>query len=187
MRSAAQEFEAAVRMAVWVIYGVGGFIWLVSLALAGYRIYQMRTLTAVDAEVVRTGLDSYRDTQLTREPDGFTREYGTTVYVPSVVVRYEFNGQAYTAEARYDSGSSFRSVEQAIANRWKPGARIRVHINPARPDKPVPEVRFNLPAFRMSIVSAVFGFCTILLGYGFGRLGAFGVRFFEQLKHAPTP
>jgi hypothetical protein len=174
----------AIRLTAWSIYGMAGFIWLAALGFIGFRIYQVRTLTAVEAEVLRSGTDSYSETSRSTDSDGFTLESQSTNYASVAWVRYEFNGKTYTAEARHDTASGFKSLQESIARRWKPGARIRVYIDPAAPDKPVPDLGLNLPTLQMSITLLITGAFFAAAGYGVTRLGAFLTRLFEQLKNA---
>jgi len=176
------DIASAVRTATWCIYGIAGFIWFVAIAFAGFRIYQMRTLVAVQAEVLNAATDSYTATARELDSDRFTYETQETVYVPVARVRYEFHGKTYTVAARHDTGSGFKSIEDRITRRWKPGTRIRVHLDPSEPDRPIPDLGLNAHTFQMSIVAAIAGGVFALFGYGFGWLGSFGFRLFEQLK-----
>lgn len=185
MQDGIHDAASAARLAVRCIYAIAGLIWLGALAFALYRYHQIRTLTPVMAEVLKAETESYTSRTTATDSDGFTTDAEFKGYVPVVWVRYEFNGKTYTVEARYDTGSSFRWIQDRITRRWKPGSRIRVHIDPAKPDKPLPDLGLNLHTFQVSIVLVITGFFFVGLGYGMDRLGAYAWRLFDQLKQTP--
>lgn len=169
MAKAMQGPAPAVRTAVRCTYAVAGAIWLGALAFAGYRLYQMRTLTPLEAEVLKSGVDSYTTTRSETDWEGFATQSETEVHVPVVWVRYRFHGKTYTVEARHDT-SGLKWIQERIARRWKPGERIRIHIDPGDPGKPVPDLGLNLHTFQMSFVLLFAGCVFALFGYGAGRL-----------------
>jgi hypothetical protein len=179
MLHATHGLASTVRTAVRCIYVVAGVIWLGALAFAGYRFYQMRTLTSLEAEVLRAEVDSYTATSRDTDSDGFTMQSPTQVYVPVVWVRYRFNNKVYSVGARHDTGG-LKWVQDRIAQGWKPGARIRIHIDPDEPGKPVPDLGLNLHTFQMSIVLVFTGWVFVLFGYAFSRMAAFASRAFEH-------
>lgn len=185
MQDVVREAESVVRLAVRCIYAISGVIWLAALGFVLYRFYQLRTLVPLQAEVLKAETEAYTERTTGTDSDGFTTEAEFKGYIPVAWVRYEFNGKTYTAEARHDTGSSFKWVQDRITQRWKPGSRIGVHIDPAKPDKPLPDLGLNLHTFQMGIVLVIAGFFFAGVGYGFERLGAFAFRLFDQLKHAP--
>jgi len=177
------SIASTVRTAIWCIYGIAGGIWFGALAFAAFRYYQMRTLTPIEAEVLNSEVDSYAVTSRDTDSNGFTVESGATVYVPVVWVRYQYNNEVYTAEARHDTGG-IKWVQDRIARRWRPGARIRVHVDSAQPDKPVPDLGLNLHTFQVSIALVIAGFFFAFFGYALGSLAAYASRLFEQLTQA---
>jgi hypothetical protein len=146
-----EDFASTLRTVIAWIYGFSALLFAGALALAGYRLCQRYTLTAVQAEVLQSELDSYIDRSTGTDSDGFTEETAARIYVPIALVHYQFKGQIYTVEARSHSGSSFRSIELRTLERWKPGTRIRVYIDPAAPDKPRPDVGLNLHTLQPSL------------------------------------
>jgi hypothetical protein len=176
---------SAVRTAVRCNYVIAALIWLGALAFAGYRFYQMRTLTPLEAEVLRAEVDSYTATSSDTDSDGFTTQLQTQVYVPVVWVRHQFNNRVYTVEARHDTAVSV--VQDRIARRWKPGARIRIHIDPEEPGKPIPDLGLNLHTFQMCIVLVFTGCVFALFGYAFGRVAVLASRVFEQTAQRYAP
>ena len=186
MPNGTHGLASAVRTAVRCNYVIAAVIWLGALAFAGYRFYQMRTLTPLEAEVLRAEVDSYTATSSDTDSDGFTMQSQTQVYVPVVWVRYQFNNKVYTVEARHDTGG-LKWVQDRIVRRWKPGARIRIHIDPDEPGKPVPDLGLNLPTFQVCIVLVFTGCVFALFGYTLGRVAVFASRVFEQTAQRYAP
>jgi len=184
MQSAVGEAASVVRLAARSVYAISGLIWIGALAFAWYRYHQIHTLTPLDALVLKSATESYTESVDSRDSQGFSEKSSFTGYLPVVWVRYEFGGKTYNVEAWHDTGSSFRWFQERITRRWKPGSRIRIHIDPAEPDKPLPDLGLNLHTFQMSIALVIIGIFFAGLGYAIGRLGTFIIQHFDRLKPA---
>lgn len=176
---------SAVRTAVRCIYAVTGVIWLGALVFAAYRFHQMYTLIPLDAEVLKAEVDSYAATSRATDSEGFTTQSQTQVQGPVVWVRYRFKNRDYTVEVRLDAGG-LQLVQDWIARRWKPGTRMRIHIDPDEPGKPVPDLGFHLHTFQICMVLVFIGGVFALLGYGFGRLTMSAFKVLERTLQRPA-
>jgi hypothetical protein len=179
MQGVVGEAASVLRLAVRCIYAISGLICLGALAFAWYRYHQIHTLTPLDALVLKSATESYTETVDSRDSQGFSEKSKFTGYLPVVWVRYEFNGKTYSVEAWHDTGSSFRWFQERITRRWKSGSHIRVHLDPAKPDKPLPDLGLNLHTFQMSMALAIISLFFAGVGYGVGRLGTFAMRYFD--------
>jgi hypothetical protein len=174
------------QWAQWTVYGLAILLWLGALAFAGYRIHQMRTLKVVDAEVLDAKTKSYSARHYSRDAAGWNVETRSRMYSANATVRYQYQGQEYIAEASHDVGVSSQWLQDRLTREWKPGSRIRIHIDPAKPDNPLAGLGFNLNTFLPSVAMVFFGFVILGAGYGLGRLFAFLVKFQESIP-GPHP
>ncbi len=177
------EFLSTLRTVVTWIYGFAALLFLGALALAGYRLYQRYTLTAVEAEVLRSELDSYIDRSTGTDSDGFTEETAARIYVPIARVRYQFQGKVYTVEIRSPSGSSFESLESRTLERWKPGARIRVYLDPTAPEKPTADLGFNYHTLHPSLILVMGALFVGGFAWLMERFAGAASRVFERHVH----
>jgi hypothetical protein len=162
--------EPVFKMALWTVYGIAVMVWLGALVFAGFRIHQMRTLEAVDAEVLDAKTESYMAKRFSRDATGWNVETRSRMYSANATVRYRYQGQEYITEASHDVGVSFQWLQDRLTREWKPGSRIRVHIDPAKPANPLAGLGFNLNTFSPSVALVLFGFVVWGAGYGLGRL-----------------
>jgi hypothetical protein len=174
------------QWAQWTVYGLAILLWLGALAFAGYRIHQMRTLKVVDAEVLDAKTKSYMSKHYSRDATGWNVETRSRMYSADATVRYQYEGREYIAEASHDVGVSSQWLQDRLTREWKPGSRIRIHIDPAKPDNPLAGLGFNLNTFLPSVAMVFFGFVILGAGYGLGRLFAFLVKFQESIP-GPHP
>jgi len=172
--------DASVRVAVWSFYFLAGVVWLGSLVFIAYRIHQLRTLPVVDAEVIKAGTDSYVTRSYETDTDGWSQEVYHRWYAAAVVVRYEYKGKQFITEARHDVASS-KWIQDRLARKWKPGTRIRIRIDPARPQEPLAGLGVNLNTFLPAFGLVACGFILVAMGYGVARLGAFLTQLFDSL------
>jgi hypothetical protein len=164
--------EESVKMALRIIDVVAAVMWAGAAVFAGYRIYQLATLRAVDAEVLKAETDSYVVSGEDEDSHGFRRQYSHPMYRALALVRYEFGGQQYTAVARHVAESSFRSGVDRRVRGWKPGSRIRVHVRPDKPDQPQVGLGLNLGTFKIPLLLVGMGYLWLGLGYVLKRVAA---------------
>ena len=169
--------DATFRLVVRLIYVMAGLTWLGALAFAGYRIFQMRTLPSVEAQILHAETESYRSKSYRRNAAGWNQEIYTRMYVPVALVRYEYGGKTITAEAKHDVGFSWKWVQDRLTREWKPGARMLVRIDPAKPEEPLAGLGMNFNTFLPVPFIAGFGFLLMGIAYGVGRLGLLVARF----------
>jgi hypothetical protein len=131
------HMEYMFKMAHSVVWGFAILLWLMALAFVGFRIHQMGTLKVVEAEVLDAKTKSYMGRSYSKDATGWTVETRSRMYSADATVRYEFQGREYIAEASHDAGVSIKWPQDRLTRQWKPGSRIRVHIDPAKPDKPL--------------------------------------------------
>jgi len=162
--------ESTLRMAVGFIYFLAGLTWLGAAAFAGYRVYQMRTLPSVEAEVVQASTESYTSTSYRRDATNWNRPVRSRMYSAAAVVRYSRDGKVITAEAGFDTGFSWKWVQDRLVREWTPGSRVRVYLDPAKESEPLIGLGANLNTFLPSGMIAFFGFFLYGCGYGVARL-----------------
>lgn len=179
--------EPAIRMAQWAIYGMAVMIWLGALAFVGYRIHQMGTLKVVEAEVLDAKTTSYMGKSYSKDATGWTVETRSRMYSANATVRYQFQGREYIAEASHDVGVSFQWIQDRLTRQWKPGSRILIHIDPAKPDQPTAGLGFNLNTFTPAFGMVIAGFMLLGVGYGLGRLPALLEKLVEKLFGTSPP
>jgi hypothetical protein len=165
------------KMALWTVYGIAVMVWLGALVFVGFRIHQMRTLAAVDAEVLDAKTKSYLAKRYSRDATGWNVETRSRMYSANATVRYQYQGREYIAEASHDVGVSCQWLQDRLTREWKPGSRMRVHIDPAKPDNPLAGLGFNLNTFSPSVALVLFGFVVWGAGTGLGRLLALLMKF----------
>jgi len=176
------------QWAQWTVYGIAILIWIGALVFIGYRIHQMGTLKVVQAEVLDAETKSYMARSYSRDASGWNRETRSRMYSATAMVRYEYQGQEYIAEASHDVGVSFKFLQDRLTREWKPGSRIPVRIDPTKPDQPLAGLAFNLNTFLPAVALVLFGFVFLAAGYGVGRLFAYQAGFFERVTGSPrTP
>lgn len=118
MQDVVPDAQSMVRLAVRGIYAIAGVIWLGALAFVLYRYYQIRTLTPVEAEVLKAETESYTERTTSTDSDGFTTEAEFKGYIPVAWVRYQFNGKTYTAEARHDTVGRAQPSSLTASHTW---------------------------------------------------------------------
>lgn len=141
---------ASVRFLAWLV-------WAGALGFAGYRVYQMRTLPSVEAEVLQAATESYTSTAYRKNAAGWNEPTRSRMYVPTALVRYRYNGRTVAAMAKHDTGFSWKWVQDQVTRGWKPGSRIRIHIDPAQPEEPLAGLGLNLSTFLPVVLLAAFG------------------------------
>ncbi len=164
-------------------YAIGGLMWVGALVFTGMRIYQICTQVLVTAVVVDSGLIPYSQTSQETDVDGFTRDSASLSYYREVTVRYDVNGKTTTA-AFGQSGSGFRWIEDRVMREWKPGAHIRVRIDPDRPDRPKAALKLDYSTFDASIGLLLGGFCFAGFAYAMSRALEYVLRKFEAYARA---
>jgi len=164
------HMEYMFKTAHSAVWGSAVMLWLMALAFVGFRIHQMGTLKAVEAEVLDAKTKSYMGRSYSKDATGWTVETRSRMYSANATVRYQFQGREYIAEASHDTGVSIKWLQDRLTRQWKPGSRIRVHIDPAKPDKPLAGLGYNLNTFSIAIGAVLFGFAVLAAGWGFGRL-----------------
>jgi hypothetical protein len=171
--------ESAIRLAVGFIHLLAWLTWLGAVVFAGYRVHQMRTLPAVEAEVLQAETESYNAKAYRRNAAGWTEETRSRMYVPTALVRYSYQGQVITATAKHDTGVSWKWLQDRVTRGWKPGSRIWIYIDPAKPGEPLAGLGNNLGTFMPAVVMIAFGFFLVGCAYGLTRAGAVAIRLFE--------
>jgi hypothetical protein len=173
--------DDAIRMALWIFRALTAVMWAGAVAFAAYRVYQLCTLRVVEAEVLKAETDSYLTTGEEEDSYGFRREYSTPVYRAKALVRYVYQGKTYTAVASPDTGTiGFRFTQDRLVEKWKRRPRIRVHINPVKPDQPQIELGLNLDTFWVAIILTAVGLLFVGMGYGVSRVAAYFARLMGQ-------
>ena len=174
--------ESAIRATVWFIHFLAVLTWLGAVAVAGYRLHQMRTLPAVQAEVIQAETESYTSTSYRKHAAGWTEQTQSPMYVPTATVRYSYNGQTLTGVAKHDVGFSWKWLQDSVTRSWKPGSRIWIHIDPAHPEEPLAGLGLNLSTFLPCVFLVAFGFFLMGCAYVVTRVGALALRFAEGLS-----
>ena len=159
-------------------------VWLGALVFVGYRGYQMLTLPAVEAEVLQADTESYLSTSYRKNAAGWMEQTRSRMYVPTALVRYRYKGQTLTSEAKHDVGFSWKWLQDSLTREWKPGSRIRIYIDPAKPEEPLAGLGMNVSTFLPAAVMAGFGFFLTGCGYALTRVAAVLIRFAGSL---PAP
>jgi hypothetical protein len=173
-----REGLAAMQSVCRWFYVVGGLMWVGALVFAGIRVYQICTQVLVPAVVVDSRLIAYSQPSQETDSDGFTRDSAALSHYREATVRYEANGKTNTA-AIGQSGSGFRWIEDRLMKEWKPGAHIRVRIDPARPGKPQPALGLHYSTFEAGIGLLLGGFCFAGFAWGIERALEFVLRKLE--------
>ncbi len=166
------KIEPMFKMVQWSVNVIAIMVWLGALAFVGYRIHQMRTLKVVDAEVLDAKTESYMSKHYSKDAAGWNVETRSRMYSANATVRYQYEGREYIAEASHDVGVSSQWLQDRLTREWKPGHRMRIHIDPAKPDSPLAGLGFNLNTFLPSAAMVFFGFFVLGMGYGVGWLFA---------------
>jgi hypothetical protein len=175
------------QWAQWTVYGLAILLWLGALAFAGFRIHQMGALKVVEAEVLDAKTKSYMARAYSKDATGWNVETRSRMYSANATVRYEYQGREHIAEASHDVGVSSKWLQDRLTREWKPGSRIRIHIDPAKPDSPLAGLGFNLNTFLPAIALVLFGFVLLGAGYGLGRLFALLMKFQEDIPGPHQP
>lgn len=162
--------DSALKMVQWTVYGLAALIWIGALVFAGYRNHQLKTLKPVRAEVIEAATEGYMSSHYGEDSSGWRVETQSKMYSAVARVKYEFGGRQYEAEASHDVGVSWAWVQDRLTREWKPGAKIWVHIDPAKPDQPTAGLGYNLNTFLPSVGMILFGWVIWAMGYGLGRL-----------------
>jgi len=168
--------ESSIRLAVGFIQFLAGLVWLGAVVFVGYRAYQMCTLPSVEAEVLQAETQSYMSTSYRRNAANWMEPTRSRMYVPAALVRYAYNGQTLTAEAKHDVGFSSKWVQDRLTREWKPGSRIRIYIDPAQPDEPLAGLGMNLNTFLPAAFLVSFGFFLVGCGYALARVAPILIR-----------
>ncbi len=168
--------DSAIRFTVGFIYFLAGLIFVGAVVFTGYRIYQMATLPSVEAEVLQADTESYASTSYRRNAAGWNEPTRTRMFAATALVRYSYNGKTVTAEAKHDVGLSSKWLQDRMTKDWKPGARIRIHLDPAQPSEPLAGLGVNLNTFLPAFCLVFFGFFLVGCGYGLTRAAALLVR-----------
>jgi hypothetical protein len=124
----------------------------------------------VDAEVLEAKTDSYMAKHYSRDATEWNVETRSRMYSATAMVRYQYEGREYVTEASHDVGISFQWVQDRLTREWKPGSRIRVHIDPAKPASPLAGLGLNLNTFSPMIGLVFFGLVVWGAGYALGGL-----------------
>jgi hypothetical protein len=179
------ELDSSGRLVYGTLVGIAVLCWLGAAAFVGFRIYQMRTYDVVSALVLEAGPSGYMASMTTEDSDGFRSETYTTMYSAEALVEYDYKGKHYKALASHDVGVSSRWFQEQLTRNWKPGSRIRVRINPAKPDKPLAGIWLNLHTFTPAFGLIVFGLMTYGIALGVRRLLEFiaSNKFFPFRPH----
>ncbi len=164
------ELDSSGRLVYGTLVGIAVLCWLGAAAFAGFRFYQMRTYDVVSAVVLEAGTSGYQVSVTTEDSDGFKRDSYETMYSAEALVEYDYKGKHYKTVASHDVGTSSRWFQERLTRNWKPGSRIRVRINPAKPDKPLAGVWLNLHTFTPALGLIVFGLMTYGIALGVRRL-----------------
>ena len=168
--------ESALKMVQWAVFGLAVMLWLGAIAFVVYRIHQMGTLTAVRAEVLDAKTKSYMARTYSTDAAGAKVETRSRMYSANATVRYQYQGREYIAEASHDVGVSFRWFQDRLTREWKPGSRIVVHIDSAKPEEPLAGLGVNLNTFSPAVALAISGFVILGAGYGMSRLVAWFMK-----------
>jgi hypothetical protein len=176
------DIQSAIQSTVRLIYVLSGLLWLAAIGFAAFRHHQMRTLLAVEAEVLEAETESYLNKITSRDMDGKLRDSTAQMYVPTAMVRYQFSGKVFTVKAGHDTATTSKSFEDSLKRQWKPGTRIRIHIDPARPGEPVLGLGMNLHTYLVSAALIVAGAIIAAFGYAMGWAAGSGVRLFERFS-----
>ena len=162
--------ESALKAAQWTVYGLALVIWLGSAAFAVWRNQQLITLKPVPAEGVEAATKSSMKSSHGENPSGWNVETKSRMYAATAKVRHQFLGRQYETEASQDVGASCAGLHDRLTRHWKPGAVIRVHVDPARPGAPIAGLGDNLNTFLPPYGMALFGLVIWGMGYGLVRL-----------------
>ncbi len=176
--------ESALKLAQWTVYALAVMIWIGALVFAGYRIKQMGTLKPVRAEVLEAATQSYMSGHYGEDASGWRVKTQSRMYSATAKVRYEYEGREYVTGASHDVGMSWEWLQARLTREWKPGSKIWVHIDPAKPDAPLAGLGFNVNTFTPSIGLALFGLIVWAAGHGLGRLLPMVLRFQQSIPGA---
>jgi hypothetical protein len=141
-------------MAHWTIVVVGLGIVLVACHNA-WRCARSSSWPTVAGEVLQSGVDDHT----TDDSDGTTK----TQYKPRLRYRYTVKGRDYMGD-RVSFGfewHSFAWTAQRVADRYRVGKRVRVHVSPADPSEASLETGVTLAtmgAFAGGVAMILVGF-----------------------------
>lgn len=121
---------------VFFCVGWGGLIW------QGVTCLRVRDWVQVDGTVLSSSLKMGHSS---------SKHGSRTVYRPKMVYEYSYQGTRHQGDkySNFDLSSSSYRAEKAKTERHKPGASVRVWVNPDRPQESVLERRLWPPYFMM--------------------------------------
>jgi len=144
---------------------VGSILTLVGLILLGVagwtgnRQYTiLKTWPSVEAEVVKSEVISYRDSE------------GDRMYRAAIDFRYAVDGREYTVPSSSSYSSSSYSSMRSKVNAYAPGTRHPIRYNPSDPGDMRFDVGYNFGFFFLPFLLGVMGL--VFSGVGAGILRA---------------
>lgn len=163
----------AFRLVHKVMIGLAVFFFAGAAAFVAYRVYQMRNWPELEAEVLDAGARSYTSKWTAKDSRGFSRDYPVTMNTAIALVRYNWQGEEVVAEASTDVATTSRGFAESIAGDWRPGSKIKVHIDPAKPERPLAGLGWNATTLLPAIALLVMGFLMVAVDAGIRRLAGF--------------
>jgi len=149
---------ASARQTPKPIAGIFLAIGLILLGVAGWfaekKLTVMNSWPTVEAEVVESEVTSYQDSD------------NDTLYKAQFRFRYTVDGREYVTLTDNGYGTSFRSWMQKKVDRLPPGARHRLHYNPADPADIEYNASYNFEFFGIPLFCGGMGLIFALVGVG---------------------
>lgn len=160
--------DSAARLASGIIHGLAVACCLGAFCFVGYRLLQILYLERVSALILRAG-PSVRMVRIpSRKP--YQRDSISQMYNAEALVQYEYQGHEYTVVARHDVSVSSKWFQERLTGQWEPGTRIRVRIDPSKPDQPPAGIALNWHTFTPALTLLAVGALLFGAGYGLRRL-----------------
>lgn len=128
-----------------ILLGVAGW-------LAEKKLAVINSWPTVEAEVIESEVISYEDSD------------NDTLYKAQFRFRYTVDGRTFDTRTDNGYGTSFRSWMQKKVDRLPPGARHRLHYNPADPAEIEYNAGYNLEFFGIPLFCGSMGLIFALAG-----------------------
>jgi hypothetical protein len=144
---------------VGTIFTLVGLILLGVAGWTGNRQYTiLKTWPSVEAEVVKSEVISYRDSE------------GDVMYKAAIDFRYTVDGKEYTVPSSSSYSSSSYSSMRSKVNAYAPGTRHPIRCNPSDPGDMRFDVGYNFGFFFVPFLLGVMGI--VFTAFGVGSLYA---------------
>jgi hypothetical protein len=149
----------AVLKVLGALFALIGFATLAGGAYSGYSKHQNLTMwPKVEAEVLSSRVAEREST----DPEGRS----TTMYRAEIEFRYEFEGHGYETPSTASYWTSSYSSMQARVDRFAPGSRHEILLNPSNPREIYFDAGYDAGFFLVPLILGGVGFVFAAIGCG---------------------